>query len=46
MSLIDTTDSILMLGANVWAYAKPIRKLYYNVTMTLVSVVVAARSAA
>ncbi len=41
MSLIDTTDSILMLGAYGWAFVKPIRKLYYNVTITLVSVVVA-----
>src|SRR6202051_220450 len=41
MSLIDTTDSILMLGAYGWAFIKPIRKLYYNMTITLVSVVVA-----
>ncbi len=41
MSLIDTTDGILMLGAYGWAYIKPIRKLYYNMTITLVSVIVA-----
>jgi high-affinity nickel-transport protein len=41
MSLIDTTDSILMLGAYGWAFVKPIRKLYYNLTITFVSVVVA-----
>jgi nickel/cobalt transporter (NiCoT) family protein len=41
MSLIDTTDNILMLGAYGWAYIKPIRKLYYNLTITTVSVVVA-----
>jgi len=41
MSLIDTTDGILMLGAYGWAYVKPIRKLYYNMTITLVSVIVA-----
>jgi high-affinity nickel-transport protein len=41
MSLIDTTDSILMLGAYGWAFMKPIRKLYYNLTITFVSVVVA-----
>lgn len=41
MSLIDTTDNVLMLGAYGWAYVKPIRKLYYNVTITFVSVVVA-----
>jgi len=41
MSLIDTTDSILMLGAYGWTFIKPIRKLYYNMTITFVSVVVA-----
>jgi len=41
MSLIDTTDGILMLGAYDWAFVKPIRKLYYNMTITLVSVIVA-----
>ncbi|MGB7190420.1 MAG: HoxN/HupN/NixA family nickel/cobalt transporter [Acidobacteriaceae bacterium] len=41
MSLIDTTDNILMLGAYGWAFVKPIRKLYYNITITLVSIVVA-----
>lgn len=41
MSLIDTTDNILMLGAYGWAFTKPIRKLYYNLTITLVSVLVA-----
>jgi nickel/cobalt transporter (NiCoT) family protein len=41
MSLIDTTDNILMLGAYCWAFVKPIRKLYYNITITLVSVLVA-----
>jgi nickel/cobalt transporter (NiCoT) family protein len=41
MTLIDTTDSILMLGAYGWAFIKPIRKLYYNLTITAVSVTVA-----
>ena len=41
MSLIDTTDGVLMLGAYGWAFVKPIRKLYYNLTITAVSVVVA-----
>ncbi|HUA68070.1 MAG TPA: HoxN/HupN/NixA family nickel/cobalt transporter [Candidatus Saccharimonadales bacterium] len=41
MALIDSTDSILMLGAYGWAFAKPIRKLYYNMTVTFVSVLVA-----
>ncbi|MGO9771151.1 MAG: HoxN/HupN/NixA family nickel/cobalt transporter [Roseiarcus sp.] len=41
MTLVDTTDSVLMLGAYGWAFVKPIRKLYYNLTITAVSVVVA-----
>lgn len=41
MALIDTTDNILMLGAYGWASIKPVRKLYYNLTITWVSVVVA-----
>jgi high-affinity nickel-transport protein len=41
MSLVDTTDGVLMLGAYGWAFVEPLRKLYYNITITLVSVVVA-----
>lgn len=41
MSLVDTTDSILMLGAYGWAFVKPVRKLYYNLNITLVSVLIA-----
>jgi high-affinity nickel-transport protein len=41
MSLIDTLDGHLMLGAYGWAYQKPLRKIYYNMTITLVSIVVA-----
>jgi nickel/cobalt transporter (NiCoT) family protein len=41
MALVDTTDSVLMVGAYGWAFAEPLRKLYYNLTVTLVSVVVA-----
>jgi high-affinity nickel-transport protein len=41
MSLVDTTDNILMLGAYGWAFVKPVRKLYYNMTITFVSVLVA-----
>lgn len=41
MSLVDTLDSMLMLGAYGWAFARPIRKLYYNITITAVSVVIA-----
>ncbi len=41
MCLIDTIDGVLMLGAYGWAYIKPIRKLYYNMTITAISVIVA-----
>ena len=41
MSLVDTTDGVLMLGAYQWAFIKPIRKLFYNLVITLVSVVMA-----
>jgi high-affinity nickel-transport protein len=41
MTLIDTTDSILMLGAYGWAFVKPVRKLYYNITITSIAVGVA-----
>jgi nickel/cobalt transporter (NiCoT) family protein len=41
MSLLDTTDGVVMIGAYGWAFLKPIRKLYYNLTVTFVSVVVA-----
>jgi nickel/cobalt transporter (NiCoT) family protein len=41
MALIDTTDGVLMLGAYQWAFVKPVRKLYYNMTITGVSALVA-----
>lgn len=41
MTLIDATDSILMLGAYGWAFVKPVRKLYYNLNITLISVFIA-----
>ena len=41
MTIMDTTDSILMLGAYGWAFVKPMRKLYYNLNITLISVIVA-----
>lgn len=41
MSLVDATDSILMVRAYGWAFVKPIRKLYYNMTITAMSVIVA-----
>jgi nickel/cobalt transporter (NiCoT) family protein len=41
MTLVDTTDGILMVGAYGWAFMKPIRKPYYNLTIPFVSVIVA-----
>lgn len=38
MSLVDTTDGILMLGAYGWAFLNPARKLYYNLAITAASV--------
>jgi high-affinity nickel-transport protein len=41
MSLADTTDGVMMLGAYGWAFVNPVRKLFYNISITLVSVIVA-----
>jgi high-affinity nickel-transport protein len=41
MALVDTSDGVLMLGAYGWAFLKPLRKLYYNLTITIVSALVA-----
>ena len=41
MSLVDTADGMLMVGVYGWAFVSPRRKLYYNLTITGVSVVVA-----
>lgn len=41
MTLFDSTDSLLMLGAYEWALIKPVRKVYYNLTMTAASALVA-----
>jgi high-affinity nickel-transport protein len=41
MALVDTADSVLMTHAYGWAFVKPVRKLYYNLTITAVSVLVA-----
>lgn len=41
MALVDTLDNLLMIGAYGWAFNKPQRKLYYNMTITGTSVVVA-----
>lgn len=41
MTLVDTLDGVLMIGAYGWAYRNPLRKLFYNMTITSVSVLVA-----
>jgi nickel/cobalt transporter (NiCoT) family protein len=41
MSVMDTTDGIFMSGAYGWAFAKPIRKIFYNITITTISIIVA-----
>jgi len=41
MSLMDTTDGAFMSKAYSWAFASPIRKVFYNLTMTSLSVFVA-----
>ena len=41
MCLLDTTDGVVMLGAYGWAFVKPVRKLFYNMTITLVSFLIA-----
>ena len=41
MALVDTTDSVLMVGAYGWAFVNPVRKLWYNLTITAASVLVA-----
>ncbi|HJO94054.1 MAG TPA: HoxN/HupN/NixA family nickel/cobalt transporter [Victivallales bacterium] len=41
MCLIDTMDGILMLGVYGWAFVKPMKKLFYNMTITLVSFLIA-----
>ncbi|MFI5283351.1 MAG: HoxN/HupN/NixA family nickel/cobalt transporter [Candidatus Dormibacterales bacterium] len=41
MSLMDTTDGAFMSKAYSWAFASPIRKVFYNLTVTSLSVFVA-----
>jgi nickel/cobalt transporter (NiCoT) family protein len=41
MSLVDTIDGALMLSIYDWAYIKPKRKVLFNMTVTLISIVVA-----
>ncbi len=41
MSLLDTIDGSFMNFAYGWAFSKPVRKVYYNITITGLSVVIA-----
>ena len=41
MSLLDTLDGAFMTAAYDWAFARPVRKIYYNITVTALSVAVA-----
>ena len=41
MSLMDTTDGVLMSKAYNWAFLNPLRKIFYNITTTGLSVAVA-----
>jgi nickel/cobalt transporter (NiCoT) family protein len=41
MSLMDTLDGAFMTRAYGWAFSNPIRKVYYNITVTSLSIVVA-----
>ncbi|HSX67188.1 HoxN/HupN/NixA family nickel/cobalt transporter [Nocardioides sp.] len=41
MTLLDTFDGAFMNVAYGWAFARPVRKVYYNLTVTALSVVVA-----
>ncbi|MEV7609995.1 HoxN/HupN/NixA family nickel/cobalt transporter [Microbacterium sp. NPDC089320] len=41
MCLMDTLDGIMMNGAYEWAFVRPVRKVYYNMTITAISVAVA-----
>jgi high-affinity nickel-transport protein len=41
MCLMDTADGVFMNAAYGWAFAKPVRKVFYNITITSISVLVA-----
>ncbi len=41
MSLMDTADGAFMAQAYGWAFSRPVRKIYYNLTITGLSVLVA-----
>jgi high-affinity nickel-transport protein len=41
MSLMDTADGIFMTTAYNWAFSTPLRKVYYNLSVTGLSVIAA-----
>jgi nickel/cobalt transporter (NiCoT) family protein len=41
MCLMDTVDGVFMNAAYGWAFAQPVRKVFYNITITSISVAVA-----
>jgi high-affinity nickel-transport protein len=41
MSLMDTADGVFMVKAYRWAFSSPLRKIYYNITTTSLSVAIA-----
>jgi high-affinity nickel-transport protein len=41
MCLMDTVDGVFMNAAYGWAFARPVRKVFYNLTITSISVLVA-----
>ena len=41
MILVDTLDGVLMQSAYSWAFLHPIRKIYYNLSITTISVLIA-----
>jgi high-affinity nickel-transport protein len=41
MCLADTVDGVLMNAAYGWAFSRPVRKVFYNITITSISVAVA-----
>ena len=41
MLVLDTTDGVLMVQAYSWALVDPLRKLFYNIVLTCLSVAVA-----
>jgi high-affinity nickel-transport protein len=41
MCLMDTVDGVFMTAAYGWAFARPVRKVFYNITITAISVAVA-----